>query len=91
MIVAATTWPEAAIAMTGILFVTVVIAVVVWQVFGTGRAAILARSEKAYRQLAERAVVAEEKTAEQLARAAEELTGLRERTAELERMLRTVE
>jgi hypothetical protein len=33
-------WPLAAIAIAGIAFVTIVVSVALWQIFGTGRTAI---------------------------------------------------
>jgi len=47
--------------------------------------------EAAYRELAEEAVAAQAKTADQLERAVAELTELRARTGELERMFKEVE
>jgi hypothetical protein len=41
-VLAATDWPEAAIAIAGIAFVTIVVSVAIWQIFGTGRTAIQA-------------------------------------------------
>ena len=42
-ILAATSWPDAAIAIFGIVFVMVVASVAIWQVFGTGRTAIASK------------------------------------------------
>ena len=83
MILAATSWPEAAIAIAGIVFVTTVISVAVWQLLATGRAGIAVRRENAYRKLAEEATEAQR-------RAADELAEISARTRELERMLKEV-
>jgi hypothetical protein len=42
---AATTWPEAAIAIAGI-FLTTVISVLIWQIFETGRTGIHSRGRE---------------------------------------------
>jgi hypothetical protein len=90
MILAVTSWPEAGVAIAGILFVTVVLSVTIWQAFATGRMGISSKGEKAYRRLAEDAADAQRRTAAGLERAVEELTDLRQRTTELERMLKDV-
>jgi type VI protein secretion system component VasK len=83
MIAATTNWAEAAIAMVGILFVTTVITVAIWQVFGTWRARMSVAREEAYRKLATEAT-------ELQRRVADELAELRARTQELERLLKEV-
>jgi Tfp pilus assembly protein PilO len=91
MIVAVSEWPEAAIAIAGILMVTVVVAVAIWQVFATGRTGLSAKRENAYRKLAEESAEAQRRTAEQLEKATAELAQLRRQTSELERVLKEVE
>ena len=91
MILAATSWADASIAIAGILFVTAVVCVVVWQVFATGRTGMAASKEKAYRKVAEESAEAQRRTADSLEKAAADLAELRTRTAELERMLKEVE
>ncbi len=59
------TWPDAAIAMAGILFITVVAAVANWQAFDRPYRH-RQKGESRYRSLAERAVEAEERTAAKL-------------------------
>ncbi len=90
MIWAATDWAEASIAIAGIAFVTVVVSILIWQIFSTGRTWLSAKRENAYRKLAEESTEAQERTAVTLERAVAELTDLRTRTAELERMLKEV-
>jgi hypothetical protein len=85
-----TSWPEAAIAIVGIVFVTTVLTVVIWQIFGTWRARVSVAREAAYRQLADEATAVQRRMAEGLERAAAELSELRARTTELERMLKEV-
>jgi Tfp pilus assembly protein PilO len=85
-----TSWPEGAIAIAGILFLTAVIVAGAWQIFATWRTRMLAAREDAYRKLAEEATSAQRQTAERLESAVEELTQLRQQTAELERVLKEV-
>ena len=91
MIVAATNWAQAAIALGGIVFVTTVITVIVWQIFATGRTSIASSGEKAYRQIAEDAANAQVLVASELERMNAELTELRRQTTELARVLQEVE
>jgi hypothetical protein len=88
--VAATSWPDAAIAMAGILFVTVIVAVAVWQVFATGQTSIASKGESRYRALAERAIEREERTPAKLDELTVEVGELGTRAGELERLLKDV-
>jgi hypothetical protein len=87
----ATDWAQAAIALGGIAFVTIVVSVAVWQVFATGRTSIASRGEKAYRKIAEDAAESQVRVASELERMNAELTELRRQTAELARVLQQVE
>jgi Tfp pilus assembly protein PilV len=89
--VAATDWADAAIAIAGISMITVIVSVVVWQVFATGRTGLSARRENAYQKLAEEAAAAQRTTGETLEKAVAELAALRKQTGELERLLKEVE
>jgi hypothetical protein len=91
MIVAATDWPDAAIAIAGIAMVAVIISVLLWQVFATGRTGLSAKRENAYRKLAEDSTAAQQVTNETLEKAVAELAALRKQTGELERVLKEVE
>jgi Na+-transporting methylmalonyl-CoA/oxaloacetate decarboxylase gamma subunit len=91
VIFAETSWADASIAIAGVAFVTIVISIVVWQIFATGRTGISAKRENAYQKLAEESAEAQRKTAEQLEKATSELTQLRRQTTELERVLKEVE
>jgi hypothetical protein len=86
-----TEWPEAAIAIAGILLVIAVVVVVIWQGAATVRARATVQREEAYRKLAEESVDAQRRTADQLERAVTELSSLGSRTSELERLIKTVE
>jgi hypothetical protein len=90
MTFAATSWPEASIAIAGIAFVTIVISVLLWQIFATGRTGLSAKRENAYQRLAEESAEAQNRTATALESTASELADLRQRTAELERLLKDV-
>ena len=90
MILAATDWAEASIAIAGIAFVTIVVSVLIWQIFATGRTGLSAKRENAYQKLAERSAEAQNRTADGLEKTAAELAELRARTSELERLLKDV-
>jgi hypothetical protein len=91
MTFAATEWAEASIAIAGIAFVTVVVSVLIWQIFATGRTGLSAKRENAYQRLAEEATEAQQRTASTLEQAVTELSDLRVRTTELERLLKDVQ
>jgi hypothetical protein len=66
------------------LLITVILVVVIWQLFATRRAhAVLARDE-AYKKLAEQAAETQQRTLEDLA-------DLKQRVANIERVLKEVE
>jgi uncharacterized protein YpmB len=88
---AQTSWPDASIAIVGILFVAAATTVAIWQIFATAKARMAVSREQAYKRLAEEAVQVQSKTAEELARTSAELTQIRQQTGELERMLKEVE
>lgn len=91
MTVAVTTsWPEASIAIAGIVFVTVVVSVLIWQIFATGRTGLSAKRENAYQELAQASSESQERTAKALEEAVGELADLRRRVSELERLLKDV-
>jgi type II secretory pathway pseudopilin PulG len=87
----ATEWPEAAIAIAGIVLVIAVVVVMVWQGAATLRARANVQREEAYRKLAEDSIASQRRTSDQLERAVAELGELRVRTGELERLIKTVE
>jgi hypothetical protein len=84
------TWPLAFIATAFFTCIAVVVTVILWQSFVTYRARMSVARENAYKQLAEDSVRAQERTADRLERTVAELTDLRQRTAELERLLKEV-
>jgi hypothetical protein len=87
----ATQWPEASIAIAGIVLVIAVVVMLIWQGSATIRARANIQREEAYRKLADDSVAAQRRTADQLERAVAELGELRSRTGELERLIKTVE
>jgi hypothetical protein len=66
------------------------VAIVVWQIFATWRARMSVAREEAYRKLAEDATEAQRRTSDWIEKATVELAELRQRTAELERILKEV-
>jgi hypothetical protein len=83
-------WPLA-IFLVGFFFCIALVLIAVITGFATSyRARMSLAREGAYRQLADDAVRANERTADRLERTVAELTELRQRTAELERMLKEV-
>ncbi|HYH89789.1 MAG TPA: hypothetical protein VEX67_11180 [Solirubrobacteraceae bacterium] len=86
-----TEWPEAAIAIAGILLVIAVTVAVIVQASATVRARMSVQREAAYRKLAEESADAQRRTAEALELATTKLTDLSARTGELERVLKEVE
>lgn len=79
-----TAWSDAGIAIAGIVFVTTVATVAIWQIFGTWRARMIVAREDAYRKLAEEASAAQQNIAADLAE-------VRDRVRAIERLLREVE
>jgi hypothetical protein len=91
MLIAATSWPEAAIAIAGIAFITIVLSVLIWQIFGTGRTAIAGQNDKEYRKLVDELTAVQRETTAELQRANEALAQLRAQTRELEAGLKEVD
>jgi len=82
--IAATGWPEAAIAIAAVIGLAVVISVALWQIFATGRGAIANEGAKEYKQLAEELAQMQRDTTTELQKANEALSQLRSQTQELE-------
>ena len=88
---AATSWPDAAVAIAGVVLVLAVSVAVIAAVASTLQARMSVQREVAYRKLAEESAAAQNRTAAQLERAVDELGELRNRTGELERLIKTVD
>jgi len=84
---AATSWPEAAIAIAAVVGLAVVISVALWQIFATGRGAIANEGGNQYKQLAEELAEMQRETTVELQKANEALSQLRGQTQELARGL----
>ena len=84
------TWQLAVFLVGSLVVFGTVISIVVVQVFATWRARMSVAREEAYRQLATDTADIQKRTANELDRTARVLEDLRDRTAELERMLREV-
>lgn len=83
-------WPLAAFLIAMFLTIGAVIGVIVWQLFATWRAKMSVAREEAYRSLAEETTRSQQRTADRLESVVAELTDIRQRTAELERLLKEV-
>lgn len=85
------TWQEAVMGGIGMVLFGTFVVVVIIQIAATWRARMSVTREDAYRLLAEEATRAHQKTAQQLEQMTAELSAIRERTSELERVLKEVE
>jgi len=85
-----TDWPAAMIAVGGIAMITVIAAVAIWQGMASWRARMSAAREEAYRKLAEENLSAQTRMAVQQQRIADDLAGLNERVANIEKLLKEV-
>jgi hypothetical protein len=91
-VLAATDWPEAAIAIAGIAMVTVILSIAIWHLFATGIAGWLAgRREGEYKRLVEELSAVQRDTTAELQKANDALAQLRDQVAELEESLREVD
>lgn len=84
------TWPLSVFLVSFFVVLGSLLSVGIWQGLATWRARMSIEREAAYMRLAERSVAVEEQTAAHLATLRTELVSLRERTVEVERMLREV-
>jgi hypothetical protein len=88
------TGEETAIAITAIvagsLLAAIVVSILVWQLAGAWRTRMAVGREKAYQELATEMADTQRRTAAGTQQILDELSDLRARTAEIERMLREV-
>jgi Tfp pilus assembly protein PilO len=84
-------WPAAAVWIAGIAFLTIVISVLIWQIFATGRGAIASEGGRQYKQLADELAQMQRETTAELQKANEALAQLRGQTQELERGLKELD
>jgi len=71
--------------------ITIIIVVILVQVFSSYRARMSVTREEAYRKLAEQATTAEQKSADEQQKAAKALEDINHRLAAIEKILRDVE
>ncbi len=71
-----------------LVLLTVLIVVVLWQVFATKRAKLSVDRKEEYRTLAERSTAAQQSTAEEQRKISEDLGDLRTRVSAIEKLLR---
>jgi Tfp pilus assembly protein PilN len=85
---------EAEVAMTaifmGAVLITIVASVLVWQLVGAWRTRMAVGREHAYQELADEMAKSQRRTDTNLQRVLDEMVDLRNRTAEIERMLKEV-
>lgn len=86
-----TEWPDAMIALGGIAMVTIIVAVVVWQLLASWRARMSLAREDAYQKLAEESAQMQKTMADDQRRMAEQLDSVNTRLASIERILQQVE
>jgi len=90
-LLAVTDWPEAAIAIAGIAFITIVLSVAIWQIFATGRSSIAGHRDKEYRKLVDELTTVQQDTTAELQKANDALAQLRAQISELEQSIREVD
>lgn len=83
MIVAASEWPDTALAIAGIALIGSVVIVTLWQALATWRARMAGSREKEFRALAEQAVEANAQMLKRLDQTLTELRLLREELADV--------
>ena len=85
---------EAEVAMTaifmGAVLIMVVASVLVWQLVGAWRTRMAVGREQAYQELVDEMAKSQRRTDSNLQRVLDEMVDLRNRTAEIERMLKEV-
>jgi predicted secreted hydrolase len=86
-----TGWPEAAIAIAGIAFITIVLSVTIWQAFATGRLGMTGRRDKEYRKVIDELTAVQRNTTGELQKANDALAELRNQISELEQGIREVD
>jgi predicted negative regulator of RcsB-dependent stress response len=90
-LLAVTDWPEAAIAIAGIAFITIVGSVAIWQVFATGRVWKTGNRDKEYQKLVDELTTVQRDTTAELQKANDALAQLRAQIADLEQGLKEVD
>ena len=84
------TWTQAFFVLGALTILVTAGIIVVWQAFVTWRSRMSIAREAAYRNLAEQAIQSQSKASECLEKATADLSDLRHRMAEVERILKEV-
>ena len=84
-------WAEAVFVLGSFLAIMAAVIVIAWQAFVTWRSRMSIAREEAYRKLAEQVTLSRSKTSEGLEKATAELSDLRQRMSEVERILKEVD
>ena len=85
------TWPLAIFLVGFFAAIAGTVGLIIWQVFATNRAKMSIAREEAFRNLTNDLATYQSRLADTLERSASELTEIRQRLGEVERMLREVE
>jgi cell division septal protein FtsQ len=87
-------WPEAAVAIAGIVLVIVIVSIIAWQIFRTGQVAIssdaTSKRDASFAQAIADATAAQNTTAHRLAGLSEEIKELKGRVSAVEKLLQEV-
>jgi TolA-binding protein len=87
-------WPEAAVAIAGIILVIVIVSVIAWQIFRTGQVAISSdassKRDASFAQAIADGTAAQNTTAHRLAELSEEIKELKGRVTAMEKLLQEV-
>jgi hypothetical protein len=87
-------WPEAAVAIAGIVLVIVIVSVIAWQIFRTGQVAISSdansKRDASFAQAIADGTAAQNTTAHRLAELSEEIKELKGRVTAVEKLLQEV-
>src|SRR5262245_45999573 len=90
-LLAISSWPEASVWIAGIAFLGIVLSVAVWQIFGTGKAAVEGQREQEYQKLVDELSAVQRDATAELQRANEALAQLRGQIEELEQDVKEVD
>jgi hypothetical protein len=84
-------WPAAVVSVAGIAFLTIVLSVALWQIFGTGKAAVAGHRDNEYRKVVDDLAAVQQQTTAELQKANDALAQLRTQIAELEQTVKEVD
>jgi hypothetical protein len=84
-------WAEAVFVLGSFLAIMAAVIVIAWQAFVTWRSRMSIARKEAYRKLAEQVTLSQSKTSDGLEKATAELSDLRQRMSEVERILKEMD